>query len=629
MKGRLTRPAMTNTLDRKDILDQYKARLALFEGKKDFFEARGRRISQARLVTFLAAATGIVGGLGQFLSPWQWVTGLGVGFLAVFIALVVWHNRVIKTHRRFELLCDINHAAIKRAERDWTAFPLKRVSSQTSGHPLAFDLDLFSTTEGTASLFQLLGTTQTEVGKKTLEDWILNGALNEDIVMRQQAVLELTPGLEWRQELEFEGRLLPTPAPDIELFLEWAVGSLWLSPRKNILWASRVLGALPSVLLGLYLAGVLPQYWILAALFNLAFFAIFQKRCHGNFEKVSAREHAFGRFANLFELLSARTFESDYLKALKSRLSADNLSAFEQMRRLDRLVGMADARLSPMLYIPLQAMFLFSFHVWHGLERWQHRAGRHVRRWFDAMGDIEALSALADLHHNHPSWVFPTLDNTDISEVRATGLGHPLMHPNDCVTNDITIGPASTFQMITGSNMSGKSTLLRAIGLNVVLAQAGGPVFATSLTMPPLLLATSFRIQDSLQAGVSFFMAELRRLKEIVDLADTCCQKRPQKLLYLLDEILQGTNVKERQIAVRRVVLHLLEKQAIGAISTHDLSLADQEGLADRCEAHHFVESYTNGKDGPSMNFDYILRPGIAPTVNALKLLEIVGLTED
>jgi DNA mismatch repair ATPase MutS len=298
------------------------------------------------------------------------------------------------------------------------------------------------------------------------------------------------------------------------------------------------------------------------------------------------------------------------------------------MKRLDRLSTMADVRFSPMLYLPLQAMFLWSFYVLHGLERWQEKAGKNVCRWFGALGEIDALLGLSGLAHDHPHWQFPTITKENSQTIKAKNLGHPLLHPGSCVTNDVTIGPSGTFQMITGSNMSGKSTLLRAVGLNVVLAQAGGPVFAESLVMPPVVLGTSFRIQDSLQAGVSFFMAELKRLKEIVDLARECGQKDPGMFLYLLDEILQGTNVAERQVAVRSVVITLLENNAIGAVSTHDLSLAEAPGLEDPCQPFHFTETYQAGPDGPAMHFDYTLRPGIAPTVNALKLLEIVGLEQ-
>ncbi len=210
--------------------------------------------------------------------------------------------------------------------------------------------------------------------------------------------------------------------------------------------------------------------------------------------------------------------------------------------------------------------------------------------------------------------------------LQARQLGHPLLPCETCVANDVEIGPAGSFLLVTGSNMSGKSTLLRAIGVNAVLAQAGRPVCAEHLTMPPVVLATSMRIRDSLEDGVSFYMAELMRLKEIVDVARDADSRNHRTLLYLLDEILLGTNSKERHLAVVRVLQHLLERGAIGAISTHDLDLATSESLAGACRCVHFCETLHDQDAERPMTFDYRLRPGIATTSNALKLLEIVGL---
>ena len=205
-------------------------------------------------------------------------------------------------------------------------------------------------------------------------------------------------------------------------------------------------------------------------------------------------------------------------------------------------------------------------------------------------------------------------------------LGHPLLADDVRVANDVEVGPPGTFLLVTGSNMSGKSTLLRAIGLNVILAQAGGPVCARSMNLPPLTVQTSMRIRDSLAAGVSFFLAELKRLKEIVDQADALRQSTDRRLLYLLDEILLGTNSRDRQIAVVRVLSHVLHSGALGAISTHDLGLADCPELHDACRAVHFTETlHGPGAERP-MTFDFKLRPGIATSTNALKLVEMVGL---
>jgi DNA mismatch repair ATPase MutS len=293
------------------------------------------------------------------------------------------------------------------------------------------------------------------------------------------------------------------------------------------------------------------------------------------------------------------------------------------MELLHRRVELSEVRHSAYLYLPLQSLLCWDLHMLWLLEKWQEDAGPRVRAWLAAFGRFEALSALAGLRFDHPDWAFPTVGEGE-DRFAAQELGHPLIADERRVTNDVAVGPPGTFLLVTGSNMSGKSTLLRAIGVNAVLAQAGGPVCAVSLRLPPATLATSILVEDSLAEGVSFFMAELKRVQRIVEEADRA-HAEGRVLLYLLDEVLRGTNSQERQVAIRRVLLHLLRKGAIGAISTHDLQLAEMEDLKAAMVTVHFRETLHPGGD-PPMTFDYKMRPGIATTVNALKLMELVGL---
>jgi DNA mismatch repair ATPase MutS len=280
------------------------------------------------------------------------------------------------------------------------------------------------------------------------------------------------------------------------------------------------------------------------------------------------------------------------------------------------------------VYLPLQFLFLYDFHILNLLEAWQTRYGQYARVWFRALGKFEALSSLAAIVHDHPQWAMPEV-SLSAESFQAHKLGHPLLPCRTRVDNDVEVGPAGSCLLVTGSNMSGKSTLLRAIGVNAILAQAGAPVCAERLSMPPVALATSMRISDSLENGVSFYMAQLMRLKEIVDLARDPKNRNNRPLLYLLDEILLGTNSKERHIAVARVLQYLVQCDAIGAVSTHDLDLAAGEPLSGVCRCVHFRETLHDQHAEKPMTFDYILRTGIATTTNALKLLEIVGLGEN
>jgi hypothetical protein len=341
---------------------------------------------------------------------------------------------------------------------------------------------------------------------------------------------------------------------------------------------------------------------------------------------VAERQTVFATYAALFKLLGDQQLAALALQQLQRDLSAEGVRAGQQMARLGRLMALADLR-GWMFFYPIQLATLWNVHVLWLLELWQRAAGARARTWLAALGDFEALAALATLAHDNPSWIFPELVGEPAPRLSARGLGHPLLAPDACVGNDVALGPPGTFLLVTGSNMSGKSTLLRAIGMNIVLAQAGGPVCAAALRVPPLALASSMRVQDSLEQGISYFMAELQRLKEVVDTAGQAGERTP---LFLLDEILHGTNTTERQIAARRIILHLLSLGATGVVSTHDLALADAPELAVISQPVHFTEQFTRGADGLSMTFDYQLRPGIATSTNALKLMEMIGLpTED
>jgi DNA mismatch repair ATPase MutS len=245
----------------------------------------------------------------------------------------------------------------------------------------------------------------------------------------------------------------------------------------------------------------------------------------------------------------------------------------------------------------------------------------------EALGEFESLAALACLAHDNPGWTFPRIGSAEAATVSAVSLGHPLLSAASGVPIDVTIGPPGTLLLVTGSNMAGKSTLLRAAGLNVVLAQAGSAVCASEMHCSPVSLHTSMRVQDSLERGISYFMAELERLKMIVDAAAAANESGGSTVLFLLDEILHGTNSAERTIAARHVLARLVKLGAIGAVTTHDLHLADATELAGIATHVHLQEQFSRGSDGaPLMTFDYRLRPGKAESSNALKLLELVGL---
>jgi hypothetical protein len=395
-----------------------------------------------------------------------------------------------------------------------------------------------------------------------------------------------------------------------------------------------VVGVLPSLSAAVTLAGLVPWGAGVAAIFvaclvNLFVTATFLAQLHEILRKASSRHARVRHYVALFDLMAGMPGESSTLARLRQAIADPQHGACARLRDLRRIMDLGNAHAESFriaLYLPLQVLFLWDFHVLALVERWQRRWGKHARPWFEALGELEALSSLAAVAHDNPAWSLPRVDAPASGGVKAMGLGHPLLPDAVRVDNDVTLGPPGTFLLVTGSNMSGKTTLLRALGANVVLAQAGGPVCAAHLEMPPLELATVVHVDDSLVDGVSTYMAGLYRLKDVVDAARRLSGPSDCTLIYLLDEALRGTNTLERQTAVRKVLGHLLAAGAIGAVSSHDPDLASTEPLSTACTVVHFRESIQSGSHPPRVTFDYKLRPGVATSTNALRLLELVGL---
>jgi ABC-type multidrug transport system fused ATPase/permease subunit len=599
----------------------YEERLAAASAGFARVDARWNLVANARLVAFVAAVVAAAWGLwGRASLGWL----LAALFLALFVALAVYHARLGQQRARLATLRAMQEEALARIDRRWADLPLTWMPEVPADHPYAVDLDIV----GRASLFQLLDTTATRMGRETLAAWLLAPADAATIRARQGAIVDLAPRLDLRQELELRGRAAVSDETDPEPFLAWAEAPHGFAHQRWLRWAAW-LGPLAIAVLAVAEFAALIAYplWAVPLLLNLAIGSTAGRRAYATIAAVAADHRAIAAYAGQLDLLATAAFTDPALSALQQRLGTRERAAPPMLRRLGRLAGMAIPP-SSILYLPLQALFFWDLHVLLALERWKRQGGHDARRWLTTLGDAEALAALAGLQFDQPTWTLPAIP-TDTDAYRATRLGHPLLRDDARVHNDVTIGPPGTFLLVTGSNMSGKSTLLRAIGVNTVLAQAGGPVCAGALALPPLALWTSVRVQDSLERGVSFFLAELQRLKLIVDAATRAHAHGGPRVLYLLDEILQGTNTAERSVAARRIIAYLVEQGAIGAVSTHDLALADDPRLLPAAVAVHFTDTVGESPDAPPMSFDYRLRPGVATTTNALRLMRLIGLELD
>lgn len=590
-------------------------------------ERKAGGIASARLVVFLLAI-GILAAV-VFVSSMPSGSWMGVvGALLAFGALVVVHARIHARKDEKQAAVRFHERALARMAGKWRTFPSTGAKWAVETHPYAGDLDVF----GRASLFQLLDVTSTRYGEEILARWLSGDDggpdFYETIAKRQAAVKDLAERLTLREELAVVGSLLDDEKkPDPRPFVMWAGQSEDketgpLSPSLRII--AVILPALTIAALVLSGMGLAPRFaFLVPFVIEIAVLTALRPRMHKILDAASSKESALSRYGGMLALLENEKFEAPALQALQARLRESGSSATTEMASLSRIVGFLDARNNEVFKLFIGPALMWDLWCALALDAWRKRAGKAAFGWFRALAELEALASLAGFAFERPDHTFPELgeEATFVGEK----LGHPLIEAEKRVSNDVKVEGPGHALVVTGSNMSGKSTLLRAIGVNAVLANAGAPVCAKRLVLGRLRVATSMRVSDSLEEGTSRFYAELKKLKLVLDLAKKAHEKQGKDgtVLFLLDEILHGTNTRERLIGARAILRELVARGAMGAVSTHDLGLGDLESeMPDRVKNVHFEEQVK----GEEMSFDYTLRTGIVQSSNALRLMKIVGL---
>ncbi len=568
---------------------------------------RARVISNARLATALVALAMLGLAWADRLHPaWLLLPAL------VFSGLVVAHERAFRAAERAERAVAYFEAGLRRFDGTWPGTGAQGTEYLDPEHPYARDLDLF----GRGSLFELLCTTRTRVGATTLARWIAEPAPLTTVRARQRAIESLRDAVDLREDLAVAGDAIETEV-DPAALTAWgrrapsldaararrALALAWTVPIAEVVaaavWAAGLTG--PGLLLG-----------------TLALTYLVHRRYEPVVGAIEAAvqevERELAIVAAVVRRLEHESFEDPMLSELARRLVVDEGSASREIARLGRLAGWMNVRRGQLVGIVVSAL-LWGVHFGLAIERWRAKNGPAIERWFGALGELEALCALSAYAYEHPEDPFPELVETGPLMV-GVALGHPLLPPERCVRNDVRLDAELQALVISGSNMSGKSTYLRTVGLNAVLALAGAPVRAASLRVSFLRVGASLRIVDSLHEGTSHFYAEIQRLRRIEQLAR-------DNLLFLLDEILHGTNSHDRRIGAFAVLRALLDAGAIGLVTTHDLALAaDADALGGRVGNVHFSDDIVDGE----LHFDYRLRPGVVRTSNALELMRSVGL---
>jgi len=583
------------------VEETYRQRLKQFEERTRALDRRSAALANGRLLFFLVAAGLALAATFHKIESWGWAVA-GAAFL-VFLVLATWHSRVIEEERRAKAAAVLNQRGLDRLAGKWTAFPARGDTYLSSDHLYTPDLDVF----GQGSLFQRLDETATKAGERLLASWLLAPAPSAgEIVSRQQAAAELSKRVDFRQALLTEARVASEDRADPSRFVAWVEGPPLL---KSVRWARPFAYVLPVVTLTL---GMLTQYDVLPTpLYTaLSFFAqlavagVTWAACSKFYASLTDGQGGFVRYERTFAEVAAQKFEGARLRGLREKAGAS-----EKLHRFGRLFSFAELRSSGQYHAVINVLLLWDLHWLFRLEDWRVSEGKNVREWFDALAELEALAAIGTWAAERPADAFPQVVAEE-GVFEASGLGHPLL--SQPVVNDVSL--TKQVWVITGSNMSGKTTLLRAVGLNTVMALAGMPVCAASLKLSMLAPLTSMRVKDSLERGVSYFYAEVQRIKAVLDAA----KAKKGLALFLLDELLMGTNTKERQIASRRLLELLRDAGAIGGVTTHDLMLTETPGVKNV----HFRDDVREGQ----MVFDYRLREGVVETTNALRLLEAAGV---
>ena len=597
--------------------------LAAMRSPQDYYQDRletlnktlqGLYAKRSRYGWFRLAAAA----LGVFLIWLNWTNGAGyiVGSVIFCIAIFLYwlrkdlsNNESIEYH---EALQHLNNEELRYLEHQYTHHP---DGQQMAGkeHPYADDLDIF----GRASIYQFMNRTASEQGNWKLAGWLSAPAKASEILARQHAAKALSKQIDWTQQFRAKAGM-----STITIATEQSIRK-WLSEPTHFLQKSYwhiVRFVVPAIAVATLLAYIFDyidfqQFLVALSVFGMIAFLI-TKQVQPQYEQLNKISPQVDTLSTALGVIESARFEDPTLSALREQLVNQQTRASVSIQALNKILGRFDYKLNPVVYVPLNLLFLWDLQQVLQLEQWKKAHTVDVGQWFEVLSEMESLVSLATLHFNHPAWCFPEIQDSKPA-FTVTAIGHPLIPPTKMVTSSFSTIGKGQINIITGSNMAGKSTFLRSVGVNLVLGSMGAPVCASTMRFTPLMVMSSMRIKDNLEENTSTFYAELKKLKEII-----LAVKHQKPVFILLDEILRGTNSNDRHIGSKALIRQLLNDEAIGLVATHDLELAtlaaDQPGIHN----YHFDVQV----QGEELFFDYILKDGICNSLNASLLMKKIGI---
>ncbi len=590
--------------------DWYTSRIAETAKELTNIKKRILHISLLRIVFFLAGITAVI-------ALFHAGTGVLIGAVCCtflpFLALIKLHNRFFARKEWLETQEQINRNELKGLEGDFSGFDEGKEFVNPE-HPYSFDLDLF----GRNSLFQAINRTCTHIGKQTLARWMQEHLTQKELIeLRQQGVRDMSERNEFREEFRITGLVNHGKTSDVEEIRRWSESP---SNLLHATWVKLTLWGVPLINIALLaggLTGICSISWfgLMFMLFVIISFAVkkatFVQQTYG--EKLKT----LNSYAKLIALARQQVWKSAEVQQLIEQLNIDGHSPAEALMQLSKELDRLDLRNNQLLYVILEGSIFFQLRQVVRIERWKERYGHHLMQWLETVGELDALCSLGTFAYNHPDYSYPSISDKPFQFI-ATAMGHPLMPAEQCVKNDALIPSRPFFLIITGANMAGKSTYLRTIGVNYLLACIGCPVCCKQLTLYPAQLITSLHTSDSLTDNESYFFAELKRLKRIIDLLN-----EGHELFIILDEILKGTNSADKQKGSLDLIRQFMHLQTNGIIATHDLLLGTlAEQFPDKIRNYYFEADIKENE----LSFSYKLREGVAQNMNACFLMKKMGI---
>lgn len=593
-----------------NVEQAYQTRLKELHHQLSFHIKRGKQLGLARLFSFVSA---ILLFFILLTINGTLATAFAIVLLTIFLVVTLKDITNLKKIQFLKQLIGINEEEQAALEGDYSSFE-EGNEFKDERHPYTADLDIF----GRHSLFQMLNRTTTSRSAKALAGWLKTPALENEIIERQKAVQTLATEVEWRQQLQALGRHKNIHQTDFEKIISWADSK----PDKRDVKKWNIVSVFALIMTSVFilLAAIDVLSWQvlwISLIVHLLIIWKVGKIITPHYNLLSKTIASLDAMEQRLFLISTKQFENEKLQELQNELMQNDKKAFQSIRNLKKILERLDIRFNPLVHFPLNLLFFWDWHQYKRLIAWHEKTSDHLSRWITVFVEIEALCSLANLSYNNPDWCFPEIA-TKHFELYGDAVGHPLIKKEKRVCNAVKLDGAGKLMLITGSNMAGKSTFLRTIGVNIVLAMAGAPVCADKFIVSQVKVISSMRIADNLEENTSTFYAELKKLEYIIQSA-----KRKEKSLLLMDEILRGTNSNDRHAGSRALIKQLLKVDAVGILATHDLALTDMENLYPGQVLNYHFDVQVQQEE---LFFDYRLKDGICTSMNASLLMRKIGI---